>query len=215
MKAGKDKFKHFDPRTLKRYLEGRGNKNEQQLIANWFSDLWTNEQLRKISHELWDNIPKDIAVTCYDEERIHDRIHHILILEEAAAHDKEKSKTKLNGFLQHITAVLIIPLVLFTLFNWKVKLGENQNTTNTVIYSQLGTRTGFTLPDGSTGWLNGENRLEDYTYRATFIDEKPDEVWTIFQHTSPIVYKELGRESHSDGTCGKRTSELYCQPKIT
>ena len=63
-------------------------------------------------------------------------------------------------------------------------------------------------------WYNmniiiGDRRLENYTIRATFIDEKVDEVLKIFQHISPIIYKELGRESHSDGTYGKRTFELY------
>ena len=82
----KDIFKHIDPRLLKRYLEGSGRKDELQLIVNWFSEFWTNEEVRKISHELWN---EDIVV-CYDEERIHNRIHHILRIEEAASHDMEK-----------------------------------------------------------------------------------------------------------------------------
>jgi hypothetical protein len=89
----KDKFEHIDPCTLKRYLEGSGGKDGLPLIVNWFSYFWTNEEVRKISHALWDEIPEDIVV-CYDEERIHDRIHHILRIEEAASHDLEKDLTR-------------------------------------------------------------------------------------------------------------------------
>jgi transmembrane sensor len=66
-----------------------------------------------------------------------------------------------------------------------------------------------------TRWYNvniiiRDSQLEFYAYRATFMDEKLDEVLNIFQHTSPIRYKELGRNKDADGTFGKRTIELYC-----
>ena len=54
-----------------------------------------------------------------------------------------------------------------------------------------------------------DHRLESYVYRATFVDETLDEVLKIFQRTSPIVTKEMGREKLPDGTYGKRTIELY------
>ena len=55
--------------------------------------------------------------------------------------------------------------------------------------------------------------LESYTYRATFVDENLDEVLKIFKNTSPINYKELGRNKLTDGSYGKRTIELFCSTK--
>ncbi len=54
-----------------------------------------------------------------------------------------------------------------------------------------------------------DSRLEEFSYRATFVDETLDELLKIFQYTSPIYFKELGREKFPDGTYGKRTIEMY------
>ena len=351
----KDKFYKIDIRLLQRYLEGRGDKNEKQQIEEWFSDLWTGEELRKFSKNRWNDLPKDISLPDYDEDRLHDRIHHILRLEDAAA-NKERTITRLGMIITRIAAVLFIPLALFTLLNWRGNIDEmKQAESYAEIFSPFGARTSFMLPDGSSGWLNwgstmsfptkfkeknrivelkgeaffnvienpekpftiltnkmkvkaygtsfnvmafpedqtmevtletgaievfgmddfdreksmgvmvpGErgvlnkgtsifkrdlvqvdqytswkegklvfrndpmihvvkkinrwynvniiirdHRLESYVYRATFVDETLDEVLKIFQRTSPIVTKEMGREKLPDGTYGKRTIELY------
>lgn len=67
-------------------------------------------------------------------------------------------------------------------------------------------------------WYNVEiilmdDYLKSFTYRATFVDEKLDEVLNIFSLTSPIVYKELDREKSIDGTYKKRIIEFYYDPK--
>ena len=348
---GHDQFDKIDTSLLLRYLEGRGNKGEKQQIEEWFSDLVANEELRKYSESRWNDIPEQIHPSGYDEDRLHDRIHHILRLEEAVTHQKIKTKTRLFTFLTRVAAVFFIPLALFTLYNWKGSIEEKQADFQAKIFSPLGARTSFILPDGSTGWLNGgsslsfpsqfkgknrtvelsgeayfdimknqdkpftvvtdnievraygtafnvmaypddrstevtlergsigifgkdefvrgklidimapgergilvnetgifnkdqvkvdqytswkegrlvfrnepmaevvkklnrwynvnisisDRRLESFTYRATFIDEKLDEVLTIFQRTSPIVVTDLGREKYPDGTYGKKT----------
>ena len=355
MKTEKEKFKKVDTRLVQRFLEARESEKDQLQIEEWFSDLWANEELRKFSKDHWNDQPREIALTGYDEERIHDRIHHILRLEEAEAAYKARRRSKLIKFITRAAAVLFIPLALFTLFNWKENIAENQVVSRAEIFSPYGARTSFVLPDGSSGWLNGgstlsfpttfrgksrnieltgeayfdvltnpkkpftviagelkvraygtsfnvmayadektmevtletgvievfgkgqqiseeslglmapgergvlikgttafykdsvrvelytswkegklvfrnepmiqvvnklnrwynvdmiirDSRVESYIYRATFEDEKLDEVLKIFQRTSPIVYKELGRQRHSDGTYGKRTIELY------
>ena len=355
MQQGKDKSKQIDPNFVKSYLDGKGSREEQLKIDEWFADLWANEELRKVTHERWDNIPADIKVPGYDQERIQDRIHHIIRLEEVAEHDRDRAKIKLIRLITRVAAILFIPLALYTLFNWKGTFKGEHVTASAEIHSPRGARTSFLLPDGSTGWLNGgstlsfptkftnknrtiqlngeayfdvlknpekpfvvvtdelnvkvfgtsfnimaypeektvevtletgeievfgedgfgreksigimtpgkrgvlmkgtsfykmdtvdvyqytswkegklvfrnepmtqvirrlnrwynvniiirDSRLETYTYRATFMDEKLDEVLKIFQRTSPIVFNEIGREKHPDGTYGKRTIEMY------
>ncbi len=351
----KDNPNKIDTGLLHRYLEGTDGNKEQQQIDEWFSDLYANEELKKFSENIWNDLPTDISLPGYDEDRMHDRIHHILRLEEAAALQKEREKARLVMIITKIAAALFIPLALFTMFNWKGNIEGEQAVSRAEIFSPFGARTSFILPDGSTGWLNGgsslnfpiqfrgksrtvelmgeayfdviinpekpfivvtdgmkvrvygtsfnvkaypddrsteitletgeievfgedgfgrgksmgvmapgergvlskatgifikdnvnvyqytawkegklvfrnepmiqvvknlnrwynvniiirDSQLESYTYRATFVDEKLDEVLKIFQHTSPIVYKELGRKKHADGTFGKRTIELY------
>lgn len=355
MQTEKEKFTKVDTQLVQRFLEAGGSEKDQLQIEEWFSDLWANEELRKFSMNHWNDQPSEIAFAGYDEERIHDRIHHILRLEEAEADNKARRKSKLIKFITRAAAVLFIPLALFAMFNWKENIAVNQAVSRAEIFSPYGARTSFVLPDGSSGWLNSgstlsfpitfkgksrkieltgeayfnvlknpkkpfiviadkltvkaygtsfnvmayanektmevtletgvievfvkehhksekslglmapgehgvlikgttafykdsmrvnlytswkegklvfrnepmiqvvnklnrwynvdimirDSRLESYIYRATFEDEKLDEVLKIFQRTSPIVYKELGRQRHSDGTYGKRTIELY------
>jgi ferric-dicitrate binding protein FerR (iron transport regulator) len=355
MQKENNKYKKIEPNILKNYLESRGSRTAQQKIANWFSDLWSNEELRKFTQKLWDKIPEDIPTPDYDRERIQGRVHHLIRLEETAATSQQHISIKLTKYITRIAAVLFIPLALFTLFNLKDLAEDKSSLATTEIISPLGARTNFILPDGSTGWLNGgstlnfpsrfdkkirmvrlsgeaffdirenskmpfivntgdlkvrvcgtsfnvmsypddntteiiletgkveiigkdrfgrdkalglltpgergvfvngteifstglvdvdqytawkegklvlrdeplkevvkkmnrwynvhiiirDSRLENYAYHATFEDEKLDEVLKIFQQTSPIAIKELGREIHADGTYGKRTIEMY------
>lgn len=352
------RFKYIDPLVVRRYLESRGNKEDQHQIAAWFADLLANRELREFTNKQWADISENLAEEDYDEDRIHDRIHHILRSEEAAAIKKARVKVKILRFCQRAAAVLIIPLALFAILNLEGNLGSKLSDSRAMIYAPPGARTNFTLPDGSEGWLNvgsylsfpvkfsGKRRtvnlvgeayfdiksnpkkpfivetdgikvkvhgttfnvmaypdegivevtletgkieilddsksgqeeslgklipgescvfwketnilkiapvkidnhtswkegklvlnnvtmeqvvrklnrwynveillmddhLKSYTYRATFVDEKLDEVLNIFSLTSPIVYKELERKKSADGTYGKRTVEFYYKP---
>ena len=358
MNTEKDKFKQVDARLVQRYLEGGGSEKEKLQIEEWFSDLRANEELRKFSKIRWEDLPKEPKETTlsgYDEERVHDRIHHILRLEEAAAFHKARTRSMLIRFFTRAAAVLFIPITLFALYNWRGNIAGSQSVSRAEIFSPFGARTNFVLPDGSSGWLNGgstlsfptqfkgksrnveltgeayfdvqtnpkkpftviademkvraygtsfnvmaypddktmevtletgvvevfgkdrfnneksmglmapgergvliqgtgyfkkdsvnvdqytswkegrlvlrnkpmsqvvsklnrwynvnivisDSRLESYTYRATFEDEKLDEVLKILTSTSPIVCKEVGRKRYPDGTYGKRTIELH------
>jgi transmembrane sensor len=161
MSAEKNKFKYIDNRLLDRYLKEKESKKEQFLIEEWFLDLQANEELRKCSKMRWYGLPdtKETILPGYDEERIHDRIHHILRLEEAANLYKANKRTKVIRFFTRAAAVLFIPLALFTLLSWKGIIAESQSVARADIYSPLGSRTSFELPDGSTGWLNGGSTL--------------------------------------------------------
>lgn len=351
----KNKLKIVDYQLLKNYFEDKGTEEDKQKIKDWFSNLQSEQELRKVSQNLWDDIAQDITIYGYDEARIHDRIHHLLRLEEAMEYNENRAKIRFIRYLTRITAVLFIPLLLFTLYNWKGEVGNKKSISYAEIYSPLGARTNFILPDGSSGWLNGgsylnfptefkgklrkvtltgeayfnvkenpempftvitdgiivkaygttfdvmaypddqtievtlesgvveifgkndygrdlsfdkltpehrgvlikgtnlyktekvnvdkyiswkdgelvfrnepmtevvrrinrwynvgliikDKRLQSYSYRATFVDETLDEVLILLQHTSPIEYKDLGRELNSDGTYGKRMIELY------
>lgn len=358
MSTTKDKFKHIDPNILESFLDGTGDQKKKQQIANWFSDLWANEEMRKITFERWNKTPEKLNIKGYDKGRIHDRIYHILRLEEFSAQNKKARTIKFVTHFQRIAAIIVIPLLIFSLVNLRGSLTIDSYISDASIYSPIGARTSFTLPDGSTGWLNGDsylnypssftgknrtveligeayfnvvknpqktfivtagelevkvigtsfnlmaypdeqtmevtlekgtvevysqdakgneismgtmtpgergvlwrgtsifktdpvditrfiswkegrlvfrnepmeqvvrkmnrwynvnivikdNRLKDFNYTATFSDEKLDEVLNIFQYTSPIVVKAVGREIEPDGTYGKRTIELYFQP---
>ena len=155
----KNKFNKIDTRLLQRYLEGHGGKKERQQIEEWFSDLFTNEELRKFSKNRWDDLSTEISLPGYDEDRLNDRINHILRLEEAATFQKERTKKSLVMIIIRIAAVFFIPLALFTLLNLKSYIEREQAVSYIEILSPQGARTSFILPDGSIGWLNAGSSL--------------------------------------------------------
>jgi len=155
----KNQLKIVDYQLLKNYLEGRGTEEDKQKIKNWFSSLQAEQELRKVSHDIWNDIVQNIVIHGYDEARIQDRINHLLRLEEAMEYNKNKAKIRIIRYLTRIAAVLFIPLLLFTLYNWEGKVGAKESISYAEIYSPLGARTNFILPDGSSGWLNGNSYL--------------------------------------------------------
>ena len=163
MHTEKDILKQIDARLVQRYLEGGGSKKERLQIEEWFSDLRANEELRKFSKNRWEDLskePEETTLSGYDEERVHDRIHHILRLEEAvAAAHKTSTRSMLIRFFTRAAAVLFIPLALFALYNWNGNMTGSQSISQAEIFSPFGARTSFVLPDGSSGWLNGGSTL--------------------------------------------------------
>lgn len=160
MLTGKNKLKKVDQQLVKSYLEGKGTEDERLKINEWFSDLLAEGELRKVSQDLlWDKIAEDQTIHDFDKDRIRDRIYYRIRLEEARAFNEKKVKIMFVRYLIRIAAVLFIPLSLFTFINWRGNVIEKKASVYAEIYSPLGARTSFLLPDGSSGWLNGSSYL--------------------------------------------------------
>ena len=67
---------------------------------------------------------------------------------------------RILNVLSKVAAVLFIPLVVYLWSSKGFDSQINNQTAYSEIYSPLGTRTIFYLPDGSRGWLNGGSYLE-------------------------------------------------------
>lgn len=158
MHKEKNIFSHIDTSLAKSYLESKESTEDQIHIEEWFSDIRANEELRTFSRSWWNESPQESSLSGYDEQRVQDRIHHIIRLEEAAAH-KDRKPSVLIRFITRAAAVLFIPLALFTLLNWGNNRESYVSVSRAEIVSPLGARTKFVLPDGSTGWLNGGSTL--------------------------------------------------------
>lgn len=150
----------IDYRLLRGYFKGTGSIEERKKIEEWFSSMKMEKELRKVSGEFWDEISEDITIRGYDEEKIHGRIHHMLRLEEARNYNKNKAKIKFIRYLTRIAAVLFIPLLFLTIFNWEGRMAGKESISSSEIFSPRGARTNFILPDGSSGWLNGGSYLK-------------------------------------------------------
>jgi ferric-dicitrate binding protein FerR (iron transport regulator) len=96
-------------------------------------------------------------------ERILDRIHHQINLETLERTKKTKTVKRILNFYSKIAAILLIPLIVYSLYKTDNSAGSilpEQKMAYAEIVSPPGARTKFELPDGSTGWLNSASKLK-------------------------------------------------------
>lgn len=153
---------NIDSQVIKRYLEGEEQPEDRRLIIEWFSKLEAERDLLEQYQLYWNNLKVDDRMDHggYDGEVLLGRLYHRIKLEESRASLKKTTVIRLVDIVTKIAAVLLIPAITFSLlFRTNISPGKGDEAYSE-IYSPLGTRTMFYLPDGSQGWLNGDSYLK-------------------------------------------------------
>jgi ferric-dicitrate binding protein FerR (iron transport regulator) len=152
--------KKIDNSILKRYLEGNGSDEDRSIVKQWFANNDLEHELYENSLLFWEDIPLQRNSKGYNGSYILDMIHHKIKIEEAIFLTKIKPGIRFIDYLTRIAAILFIPLLLASLLFYF----QNNSLRNVIsyseIYSPVGTRTTFYLPDGTTGLLNGGSSLK-------------------------------------------------------
>jgi ferric-dicitrate binding protein FerR (iron transport regulator) len=151
--------------VLKRYLNNEGDETDRRKITKWFSSSKSLKILESESFQFWKNIPDEPETEDYDEERVLDRLNHLLRLEDADLARAKDKKLRWFRYVVRIAASLFLPLAVVSYLLWSGFFNNAQETAYASLYSPLGARTNFHLPDGSEGWLNGGSTLY---FPATF-----------------------------------------------
>jgi len=145
---------------IERYLDGKGAEQERAQIINWFRDLMAEKELREKSRQYWDTIQENISDDKYDESAVLGRIYREIKLQETRERSRHKRIIRVANFFAKVAAVLFIPLLILYISKDDNRKIPDSEITYTEIYSPLGSRTMFYLPDGSKGWLNGGSFLK-------------------------------------------------------
>lgn len=146
-----------EPYIIKRYLDGAGKKGDKEKIMSWFSGLQTDAELRQVYKNYWNKMPDALIVEGYDEEKILGKIYHQIKIEESKSQAKpanRKITQKIITILTRVAAALFIPLTIFILLNKEQLRSTDVDIAYSEIYAPMGSRTKFSLPDGSSGYLN-------------------------------------------------------------
>jgi len=152
-----------DFHIIKRYLDGTGKKGDKEKILSWFSGNQEESDLRGEYYRYWTELPTDLSIEDYDEEKMLGNIYHKIKLEESKSLDKpataNRAVHKVISLLTKVAAVLFIPLTIFMLIN-RDRFVSTDYVAYSEIYAPVGTRTKFNLPDGSVGYLNGGSTVK-------------------------------------------------------
>lgn len=151
----------IDYQVIKRYLDGNGTEEDKSQIITWYSNLEAEKELRKKSRQYWEDVPENVTDEEYDETIVLGRIYREIIMKEEHVRSKpKKAFVKMINFMAKAAAILFLPLLALYISKGDNLKYSDSEIIYTSIYSPLGTRTMFYLPDGSKGWLNGGSYLE-------------------------------------------------------
>lgn len=122
----------------------------ENFIAAMYSDDSNEADLKKIALEHWIKSPS----TEVELQHILDHIHfHI-----NAKANKHPVLSRILSAYYRVAAVLLIPLLIGGIY--LMMQNSNMDKTFVEIGASEGSRAQFTLPDGSTGFLNGGSKLK-------------------------------------------------------
>jgi transmembrane sensor len=148
-----------DLKIIQRFLDGDQKEGDRELILDWFSDLGVEADLRKKYARYWEALTNNQDLTDYDAEKVLGLVHHRITLRESRRKSKNRALKRVMTIVTRAAAVLFIPVTIFLYTQRDQTLQMNSRLTYSEIYSPLGTRTRFYLPDGSHGWLNNGSSI--------------------------------------------------------
>lgn len=145
-------------KLLKNFISDQYSKEEYYNILNRFEDDDQFEGLKQELMEHWESIdgtvvPDSLYVKLWNKTKSK-------ILENKASQENHW-KYRFNRAFYRVAAVLVLPLLLVSVYffvQWQ-ELAQSE-TVYAEIQCPPGVRSRFNLPDGTTGWLNGDSYLK-------------------------------------------------------
>ncbi len=138
----------FNADIVRKYLNGKFSLNDKHIVDEFFEDDRYSADLNKILKEYWDKTNTSRTENTQNLDGVLDRINHQILLRSS---QKTNKLVLLWKFYSRAAAVLLLPVLLF----YVLHKDTNFNSVQWVeIHAPYGARTQFSLPDGSTGWLN-------------------------------------------------------------
>jgi transmembrane sensor len=155
-------IKNSDIELIEKYTRGECSLEEEKYVASVFSQNEDDKSFNRYLEKNWNNF-QDNTSSDKDFSHILDNIHHVIRLKEQ--HLQRGSVTRrIYRYYSLIAAILVLPVIIAGAI-WINHLSKNiskikQEYVKNTIYSPLGSRISFTLPDSTKGWLNSGSELE-------------------------------------------------------
>lgn len=145
----------IDYKILKKFSIGKYSLVDFKLVSHWFEDRKLEKELKDAIHEHWEEFSNE----SFEEKDLSQVFENI----------KNKISTKKSNspvgirFLNiysRVAAILILPLLIYSVYTVFFRPKDTLSASTIEIFSPLGARTHFELPDGTQGWLNSGSQLQ-------------------------------------------------------
>lgn len=148
----------FDKARIANYFKSRYSEEEASYISKIFCDKEIEGELNQYLKEAWYKSIQEDSEGYKNLDHILYRIHYEINMNSK----RNKKKSLLNNLIKWSSgAAAIIAISLATYFAYiKERIVKSENMAWIEIQAPAWTRAQFSLPDGTTGWLNSTSRLK-------------------------------------------------------
>lgn len=159
----KGKIIDINKEILHKFFHQKCNSSERENVINCLSDPGCEKKLKYIIQDQWNEIESIPPGNDIDSDRTLSNIHQQIRMNEWMKSQSRPFYRKIYVGFSKIAAILMLPVLVFS--GWYFLKNSNILRTDdkiayAEIYSPLGARTHFELPDGSSGWLNSGSTLK-------------------------------------------------------
>ena len=205
--------------VLENYSNGNCTESEASYVENLFNDGSHEKELKKLMSDQFSKLQNE------DDEINRERLDCILHtlnynINEKLAGERSFISTRIVNWALRVAGILVIPLLIYAgwhsyrhLFIEKVAMVE--------INAPAWTRTQFSLPDGTSGWLNSNSSVSykgDYLSNRevtlkgeAFFDVRKDVKHPFVVNTHSISVKVLGTRFNIASYCDERHIEVVLE----
>ena len=156
----------FDSEKLSSYFKGEYSEKDASYVDKVFCDNNKENELRRHLSKQFDELLSEDEVDRKNLDHILYKIHYNINTKLVVR--KDRKFTRLLNWSIRIAGIIVLPLAIF----WGVKGYLNNNAgkeTWVEIKAPAWTRAQFSLPDGTTGWLNSNSSVK---YNGNFNSDR-------------------------------------------
>ncbi len=178
-------LKQNDFDKIERYVNGESDDSERIFVESLFLNGENNLYFRDCLNKDWDLMLSDTTLSEMNLRHLLDRVHHIIRKNEIMK--RQKPLQKFIRIYTRAAAILLLPLLVAggLVYSFLGKTVFDRPVIST-IYSPLGARVSFNLPDGTKGMLNSGSQLSySLPFTASRHIELKGEAWL------EVTYDEL------------------------
>ncbi len=144
---------------IAKYFSGSILPDEKRILIAWLNESADNKAIFNQLRNIWQVSNPAFQPDDIDVERAHKSVMREI-------NGRYLKAAPLIVWFQRAAAVLIIPLIILTAYQYYKSTGRDTKTAWQEIFSPYGTHSKILLPDGSTVWLNSGSQLK-YPVRFT------------------------------------------------
>jgi len=154
----------LDVEKLDQFFRGDFPEGDREYFRKVICDKTKEVELEHILKKQWYELLKDNQTEDKNLDHLLYRIHYELNTKRQGLESKVSVRRILHWSIR-IAAILFLPLLIYTGIQFYTGKGTNDPAV-VEINAPAWTRVQFSLPDGSTGWLNSSSSLR---YKSNFI----------------------------------------------